>query len=327
MKTAFVTGASGFLGQNLLDQLIKADWKVTAFDLDISILKRYEKDGVSAVTGDITDPEMCVNAIPENVDAVFHIAGDTSHWKLRDEMQTRINVDGTRIMANAALKKNARRFILTSSIGSFGAHPGRIFEDFESNALDSKINYWRTKYLAELEVEKCIEKGLDAVIINPSNIIGAYDFSGWAQMFMLIEQNKLPGAPPGMGSFCHARETALAHISAVENGRCGHKYLLAVTDETWLGFVQEMGKCLNRKVPQKAMPEFLLKIVGQASYLVSCVTGKEPDLTPEKAELVSTRLICGTKKAVEELGYKPIPLAEMLQDSFLWLKQEGYLKN
>ena len=160
------------------------------------------------------DPACCQKSIPANTDVVLHVAGNTSHWKLGDALQTRVNVDGTRNMIDASLKKNVDRFIYTSSIAAYGFQSHRITERTPSTADNFWINYFRTKRLAELEVHKGIQQGLDAVIVNPSNIIGPYDFSGWSRFFHLINENRLPGVPPGSGSFCHSKEAAKAHIAA-----------------------------------------------------------------------------------------------------------------
>ena len=167
MKTAFVTGGSGFLGMNLIERLLTEKWKVTTMDLSSSNARYLEDVGVQLAIGDITDPVSCENALPKNTDAVFHVAGNTSHWKLGDQLQTKVNVVGTRNMVNASLKKNAHRFIYTSSIAAYGFQPEKITEETKSSADNFWINYFRTKRLAELEVHDGIKQGLDAVIINP----------------------------------------------------------------------------------------------------------------------------------------------------------------
>ena len=325
MKTAFVTGAGGFLGLNLIEQLLKGNWNVIAFDLNLSRAAGFQTNHLQLIKGDITDPTSIENAMPAHIDAVFHLAGDTTHWKPGDRRQTEINVGGTRTMIETAIERKASRFIYTSSIGAYGAQPSKITEETTSTAHKSIINYWRTKLLAEQEVRRAIERGLDAVIINPANIIGPYDISGWARLFFLIKNEKLAGAPPGSASFCHAAEAARAHIAAYKKGQTGHNYLLGGADATWLEFIQEISRLLEKKAPQKPLPSFVLKVIGRASLWLSYLTGKEPDVTPEKAFLVSTDLVCDSNKAEKELGFKPLPLKKMLEDCHQWLTQEGLL--
>jgi nucleoside-diphosphate-sugar epimerase len=279
------------------------------------------------VAGDITDVASVERAMPDGLDAVFHLAASTSHWSLGDAEQTRVNVDGTRSVVTAALQRGARRFVHTSSIAAYGFHPGRITEDSPSTALDSPINYFRTKRLAELEIHRGIEQGLDAVIMNPSNIIGAFDYGGWSRFFILVDTGRLPGIPPGKASFCHAREVALAHIAAFERGTPGHNYLLGGADATFLEVVQHVGRLLGRRVPSRPTSAFLSKALARVSLWISYVTRTEPDLTPEKATLLSGELLCSSEKAQRELGYEPAPLGTMLEDCYRWMVGEGILES
>ena len=325
VKKAFVTGGAGFLGVNLVEHLLSAGWEVVVFDTAGAAASHLQEQGVSLVTGDITDPASCERALPAGVDAVFHLAGDTSHWKLGDVRQTRVNVEGTRNVVAAALRGKARRLLHTSSIAAYGFQPRRITEEMRSTALDSSINYFRSKRLAELEVQRGIERGLDAVILNPSNILGRHDRSGWSRFFRLIDEGRLPGVPPGRASFCHAREVATAHVAAFERGHPGHHYLLGGADATFLELVQRIGELLGRPAPSRATPAFLSKLAGRLSLWGSYVTRREPDLTPEKATLLSSDLICSSEKAEQELGYRGVPLRTILQDCHRWMLDEGLL--
>ncbi|RLC15669.1 MAG: oxidoreductase [Deltaproteobacteria bacterium] len=326
VKTAFVTGGAGFLGINLIEELISGSWDVTVFDLQTANLSRFTSRNVKLVQGDITNAAACVKAMPENVDAVFHLAGNTNHWRLGDRLQTRVNVGGTGNIVAAALKRNARCLVHTSSIAAYGFQPERITEDTRSTAAGASINYFRTKRLSEIEVHKGIKKGLKAVILNPANIIGPFDTSGWSRIFLLVEKGRLPGAPPGKASFCHSREVARAHILAAEKGTSGANYLLGGADATFFEMVQQIGKLMNRKVPGRPTPAFLMKLVGRLSYWGSCFTRKEPDLTPETACLTSSELLCSSQKAVKELGYRTVSLEDMLSDCHRWMIDAGLLE-
>jgi nucleoside-diphosphate-sugar epimerase len=325
VKTAFVTGGAGFLGVNLVEQLLSAGWEVIVFDPAGPDVPQVDKRGVSFVKGDITDSVSCERALPAGVDAVFHLAGDTSHWKLGDKRQTEVNVNGTQNVVGAALRSGARRLVHTSSIAAYGFQTSRITEEMRSTALDSSINYFRSKRLAELEVQRAAEQGLDAVILNPSNILGPHDRSGWSRFFGLIEEGKLPGVPPGRASFCHVREVAAAHLAAWERGRPGHHYLLGGADATFLEMVQVIGRLLGRPTPTRTTPAFLSRLVARLSVWVSYLTRREPDLTPEKAALLSSELICSSEKAERELGYRRVRLETMLEDCYGWMRAEGLL--
>ena len=141
MPVAFVTGGTGFLGLNLIEQLLAQSWEVIALHRPTSNLKHLREKDIQLVEGSITEPDSLITIFPEKVDAVFHVAGSTNLWSRRNHLQTRDNVEGTQNMVAAALKRQAKRFIHTSSEAAYGHHQQRIDEETQSNAIHSPINY------------------------------------------------------------------------------------------------------------------------------------------------------------------------------------------
>jgi len=319
---AFVTGATGFVGHNLVSELRADGWDVVALARRDSDVRHLVTASVELREGSVTDADSVLAAMPEGVDAVFHVAGNTSMWKRGDAQQTLVNVAGTANVVRAALARRARKFVHTSSVGAFGHHHERVVETTPSNAASSWINYIRTKHAAELEVLDGVAKGLDAVIINPPHIVGPWDRHNWSRLFRLVRDGKLPGIPPGAGSWCHVREVARAHIAAVSRGRAGERYLLGGVDATFLETLQAIGRLVGKPVPRKPLPAFVLKSVAFVNEVVSHVTGREPDITPEGAALVCERILTDCSKAVRELGYRPVPLETMLGDCWEWMHGE-----
>jgi nucleoside-diphosphate-sugar epimerase len=325
MRHAFVTGTTGFVGRNLVEQLIAAGWKITALARDRGAAPFLQQQEVAIVEGSITDRESLFRALPADVDALFHVAGNTSFWSRDAAEQTRVNVDGTRNIVEAALTRRARKLVTTSSIAAYGFHDTPVTEETRSNALSTNINYLRTKWLGEEEVRKGVARGLDATIMNPANIIGPYDDRNWSRMIALVDRGKLPGVPPGAGSFCHVREVAAAHIAAVDRGRRGENYLLGGADATYLEMVTIIGRLTGKKTPTKPMPKLLLELVGRISGWVSAVTKREPDITSEGAALVTHNMLADSSKAERELGFKRVSLEEMLRDCYEWMRRDGRL--
>lgn len=327
-KTAFVTGGTGFLGANLLLQLEKKGWKSYALVRPTSNTK-YLPKSVKKVVGSLHNLESLKKAIPQGVDAIFHVAGNTSLWKKQDDQQYQDNVLGTQNMIQAALANNAKRFICTSSIAAFGFHEEDVIitEETPSTAQNDWISYRKTKYLAECTVLEAVKnQGLDAVILNPCHIIGPYDQTSWAQLIKQVYHNKLPGIPPGVGHFCHARDVADAHIAAYEKGAKGEKYILGGHEASFVAFINALQELLGRsKTYQKASPPIIMKLGLLLSNLKSLFSNGEPDLTPEKVHLVSKKIRSDFSKATKELDYKVAPMKEMIADSLEWLKQENLL--
>ena len=323
MPTAFVTGATGFLGLNLVRLLTEQGWAVTALHRPSSILTYLKRFPATLASGTIEEAASVEQAMPEGLDAVFHVAGDVSFWSGHRARQTRTNVEGTRNVLAAARRKGAGRFLHTSSVVVYGIQPGEFDETAPHLGRGSAVNYMHTKTLAEEEVQKAVGLGLDAVILNPANIVGPYDQSNWARLFRLVAEDRLPGIPPGEAPFCHVAEVAKAHVAAFAHGRTGENYILGGTQATYVQAFQVVGKLLGRKVADRPIPAPALRLVGWLSDLGSQVTHREPDMTPEMAQMLSLTLRCRSDKAARELEYKSVPLETMFADCYQWLKAEG----
>ena len=127
--SAFVTGGTGFLGLNLVEQLVALGWQVTALHRRSSDLAHISRFPVDLVAGDLLDPDSLGRAMPEGVTAVFHLAADTSVWSRHDQRQTRVNVEGTSNLIRAAQAAGAQRFVHTSTWMTYGLEQGDIAED------------------------------------------------------------------------------------------------------------------------------------------------------------------------------------------------------
>jgi nucleoside-diphosphate-sugar epimerase len=324
-RTAFVTGATGCVGLNLVEALLAQGWRVIALHRRDSDLKYLRRLPAERAVGDVTDALSVRRAMPQGVDAVFHVAGDTGLWSRNNAAQDRINVDGTRNVVGAALERRARRFVHTSSISAYGLQRGRIDERAAQLGGVSPVNYQRSKYLAEQAVRAGMARGLDIVILNPGAIIGPYDTRNYARIVRHVAAGTLPGVPPGSLPFCHVREVARAHVAAFEHGGLGDNYLLGGTDASFLDLVREIGAAVGRQAPSRPTPAWLLRALGAFGALQSRVTGREPTLTPEAARMVTRDVSCDSAKAMRELGYRAVPLGEMVRDCVAWLATEGLL--
>jgi len=322
MKKAFVTGATGFLGLNLVERLLLQNWEITALHLPGEDLKNLSRFDVTPVAGNILDVASLQKAIPEKPDAVFHLAGDISMWHKNDDRQYKINVLGTANMCRAALEKNAVRFIHTSSSSAFGYHGCELTETTISNALGCKMSYNQTKYLAEQEVQKSVGAGLVAVILNPCNIIGPYDPGNWSQLIKNVCQGKLPGYPPGLGTFAHARDIADAHIAAVEKGRNGENYLLGGVRASFKEVIYQIVEITQVNLDLKKISKQKLKMMLYLGMVKSFFDGREPLLTYPKYMRLTGKLTCDDTKAQRELGFKTTSIHQMLTDCYGWMKQE-----
>lgn len=324
MKTAFVTGGTGFVGLNLVEHLAQSGWYVTALHRPNSNVTQLEKYSVRLVEGQIEDKTALWHAFPEDVDAVFHVAGDTSMWSGHSQRQWRTNVDGTRNMVEAALAKRAKKFIHTSTSGVFGL-PESAFDETALKVGKGGFHYQYSKAMAEEEVLKAVAKGLDAVMLNPANIIGRYDWNSWSQFIRRAANRQLPLIPPGSACFCDVGAVVRAHVAAVDKGRAGHNYLLGGDQASYREIVEIVGKLLGRPTNKLVANPVGFRIAGRMLNRISSLTGKEPMITSETGAFLSSNIICRSDKAMRELGYRSVSVESMVKDCIDWMIAENYL--
>lgn len=323
-KTAFVTGGTGFLGLNLIEQLAGAGWAVTGLHRPGADLSGFKAFDVTPAMGQLIELDALTDLVPEDTDAVFHVAGDTTMWSRHFARQLRTNVDGTRNMVTAAHRRGAKRFVHTSSWAAYGVWPGRepLTEDSKKMGDLSPINYDQTKYHAELVIHEAARNGLEAMTLNPCHILGRYDRHNWGRMILMIDQGTLPGVPPAAGTFCHAEAVAKAHIAAAERGRSGENYLLGGPVASFLEVARVIGRLTGKKVPRRPVPAWAFKIVASAKTAWGDLRDREPDLTVEAAEAVLANGRIASDKAERELGYVSPDLEAMIRDCYDWMKRE-----
>ncbi|HEX6550872.1 MAG TPA: NAD-dependent epimerase/dehydratase family protein, partial [Gammaproteobacteria bacterium] len=318
-RNAFVTGATGFVGLNLVQRLMTEGWDVTALHRPSSDLTYLRRFNPRLMVGEITDADSINSALPKNCDTVFHVAANTSLWRRKNAEQTRGNVDGTRNVVEACIIKGVRRLVVTSSISAYGPVSGAITEETESLAATSWINYQKTKWEAQEIARAATARGLEVVILQPGGIIGPYDLGNWSRLFYMVRDGKLRGVPPGARTFAHVREVVTAHVAAADAGDNGGQYILGGTNAHMLELVQEIARLLGKPVPARETSLFLVKTVAAVGDLVSTLTGREPSVTPEMADAFGRDITVTADKAKRDLGFQVVPLKTMIKDCYDWM--------
>jgi dihydroflavonol-4-reductase len=322
-RAAFVTGGTGFVGLNVVKELMIRGWDVTALHRPSSDLKLLKRFRPKLAVGALNDHASLLAAIPEGTDTIFHVAGNTNMWHGGNAEQTRDNVEGTRHVVRAALAKRVRRLVVTSSISAYGMVSGEINEETPSLAANSRINYQKTKWQAQEIARAAIPKGLEVVIMQPGAIMGPYDVGTWSRLFLMVRDDKLPGVPASMLTFTHVREVVAAHIAAADKGQNGGSYLLGGENKSMLELVREIAVLVGKPAPTKVMPTGTLRIVAALGSLASRFTGKPPPITPEMVATISKSVSTSSAKAQRELGYRVVPLKDMVKDCYDWMAAEG----
>ena len=324
MTQVFLTGATGFLGGHLLRELQAVGCTVHALS------RRNESDiylrslGAQPVRAVLSDVSSLKKAL-QGCNAVFHAAADTSMWRPEAAAQTATNVSGTQNLLRAAESTGVQAFVHTSSVSAY-SHlvKDTMTESTPQRGGESWINYERTKYLAEQAVR---QSKLPWIVLNPSHILGPGDRHNWARLIMLIDQEKLPGIPPGVGSFADVRQISKAHVAAWQQQKFGNNYLLGGEHVSFVDFVHHVGSVLLKKTPRKATPAWALMAFAQLTYRWSLISRKEPDMTPESAMLTCHKLQVDSSKAIRELAYTETSFISLTNDTLNWMKQEKLLGN
>lgn len=324
-RRAFVTGATGFVGSNLVRELLDRGWDVTATRRPTSNLFRLSCLRIPLEVADIMDLDSLMRAIPEEADAVFHLAADLRLSDRASDEQVQTNMQGTRNLLAAAKSRKVKKVVMVSSMAAFGLHDEKIDETVTSNAEGIPIGYFRSKRLGELEADKAIEGGLDVTILNPSNVIGPFDAGNMVAIYMrLIAESKMAVTGGGSASFCHARNISAAMVNAVDRGATGERYLLGGADATFTELGELAAELTGGMPPSNILPIF--RSLGQAQRISNLVgSGEYSFLTPEVALAVSHNMLVDDTKAQRDLQYTPASLRQMVTDELNWLRDRGII--
>lgn len=322
MSAVFLTGASGFLGGHLLRELLTAGHEVRALSRSVATDAGIVAAGGRPVHGDLADAATLARGMA-GCDAVFHAAADTSIWSQHATRQTATNVVGTGNLLRAAEQAGVGAFLHTSSVSAYSHRArGTITEATPQRGGESWIHYERTKCLAEQAVRA---SALPWIVFNPTHILGPGERHNWSRLIRLVDAQKLPGIPPGIGVFADVREIARAQLRAWQRQRYGERYLLGGESASFVDFVHRVGTALDRRTPRGATPAWVLMTYARLLNAISRITGREPDVTPEGAALTSHHLQVDSSKARRELDYVETPLDTLLADTMAWMRSEGML--
>jgi dihydroflavonol-4-reductase len=306
--TILVTGGTGFLGSEIVKQLVAGGHEVRVLRRKNSPLDLLGEVSLQVrhCIGDITDPESLERAF-EDVDAVFHTAAYVSFGGKKDaDKLNRVNVKGTANVVNACLRAKVKRLMYTSSVAAFGRPDDQsVLIDEKLEWKPSKYNtfYAESKYLGELEVHRGIAEGLDAVILNPSLIFGVgRKGDNTMQIIDQVRYEKLPGCPAGGSNVVDVLDVANAHILAWSKGVCGQRYFLGSENMRWTDIIATLGIAFNVDYPSRTIPPFLAKIAAIGAEFIAFITQSKPLLSKETAKISGNFYRYTNLKAQAELG-------------------------
>jgi dihydroflavonol-4-reductase len=310
---AVVTGATGFVGQNLVRHLRAED--VVVRTVDVRPLSSVHIEGVEHLRADVRDQAALESAFAD-ADIVFHLASKVTLWA-RDSEAWETNVHGAAVVARAARAQSVHRLVHCSSVHAFDLSRSRSHLDEESppSTSENRPVYDRSKAAGEAEVRKVIDAGLDAVIVNPTAIFGPIDVgpSRVNRILRLAARGRVPVVVGGGFDFVDVRDVAIGIVAAARLGRTGESYLLTGHRVTALELARRAARAAGRRGPRLAMPLRLVAPFAPLSERIGRMFGSDVLTKASVSALAENPLVDGSK-AARELAYVPRSLDETIGD-------------
>jgi dihydroflavonol-4-reductase len=322
-----VTGGSGHIGANLIRAMLSEGRRVRAIVHNDT--RALDGLGIERVHGDVLDPASLGRAF-DGAEVVYHLAAMVTIRSDRTGRVRLVNVEGTRNVIAACRDCGVRRLVYFSSIHAYDPHPLDQEID-ESRALASGKDlpvYDASKAEAERAVLEEIDRGLDAVIVNPTAVIGPHDYrpSAMGQVFLDLYRRRLPALVKGGFNWVDARDVCAGAMAAERVGIAGDRYLLA---GHWLS-LYDLAKLIEETTgicaPSLVIPVWLAKLVVPFAAIIGAFTEAEPKFTRASLRAVTQHQRVSHEKASRALGYSPRPLRESITDTYAWFRERGWLE-
>jgi dihydroflavonol-4-reductase len=328
MDTA-ITGGTGFIGANVARELVAAGATVRVLARPGGDRRALVGVPVEFVDGDILDPASVRRAV-RGVQVVYHVAADYRLWTPDPAALYRTNVDGTRVVLEAAGEAGASRIVHTSSVGALGIpRDGSAgTEDTPVTLADMVGDYKRSKFLSEQVAGELARRGLPVVIVNPSAPIGPWDVkpTPTGQMVVDFMRGRMIATVDTGLNVVHVRDVARGHLLAAERGKPGERYILGHRDLPLVEIFRMLSDITGRRPPRFRVP-YALAWLGAAGFeAVARVTGRPPAVPLTAVRMARKRMYFSPARAVRELGLPQTDVRVALEDAVRWFEAHGYAR-
>lgn len=329
--TVLVTGATGFIGANLVRELVVAGARVRVLVRPTSDQRALRDVPVEVAVGDLLEPASLPPALA-GVRVLYHVAADYRLWAPDPAVLYRVNVDGTRALLAAAETAGVSRVVYTSSVGTLGlpadGTPGT--ETTPVSVEDMVGDYKRSKFLAEREAEAAAARGVPVVIVNPSAPVGPWDWKPTPTGKMLVDylRGRMVAYLETGLNLVHVRDVARGHVLAAELGRVGERYILGHAAGN-LGLREIFARLepyTGIPAPRWRLPHAVALAMATVFEGISRVTRREPLASRTAVRMAAKRMFFDPAKALRELGLPQTPVDEALRDAVDWFWAHGYAR-
>ncbi|MGB0650661.1 MAG: NAD-dependent epimerase/dehydratase family protein [Rhodothermales bacterium] len=323
--TFFLTGATGFLGSQIAHILLDAGHEVRAIRRSSSKMDLIgaAADRIDWIEGDVLDPDSLESGM-KDAEGVIHAAAFLGfEGKKSEEQLMSVNVDGTANVVDAAIRAGIKRMVHVSSIAALSrSEVDAGCRDESAEWEDSSMNtgYAISKHRAEMEVHRGIAMGLDAVIVNPSLIMGVGRPSeNTMQIADRLVKGGIPFVPKGGTNVVDVRDVAAGCLRAFENGRTSERYILAGHNLMWEEILATMGSDLDVTPPTRTLPTRLMMGSAALFELGAVIVRRRSVITRETIRLSMSISCYDNTRSIKVLGCTYRPFSETSK----WIA-EGY---
>ena len=325
-----VTGANGLLGVNVVRHLVQSGIVVKAFVRHSANLKGLHDVPCEICRGDIVSYDDIQKAL-NDCDGVVHAASTTSVSPLSFDIFERVNVDSTKIIAQAALSQGNKRIVYVSTAAAFGPgsrkNPGTeqtpfALGEFHSGYVDSKV------MAQEHVLKSATTQGLNAVVINPTFMIGPYDTKPSSGKIILQGLSSgIQWCPKGGKNFVHVGDVSHAITRVLTSSVSGECYLIAGENLTYKEFFSKLNKIAGRRRIQMVLPRRIFHSAGALVGLWNKISGEKRAFTKSNAQILTLDSYYSGQKAIHELNIIPSSVDDAIRDALEWFKKENYVSD
>ncbi|MBS1628215.1 MAG: NAD-dependent epimerase/dehydratase family protein [Bacteroidetes bacterium] len=317
-----VTGGSGLVGSHLIKQLVANGHTIKA--LYHSTEPSFTHQNVQWVKGNILDV-VSLEETMKNITHVYHCAAAVSFNPKNKKQLYQTNVEGTTNIVNACIDANVKKLVYVSSVAALGRirEDVMITEEMKWSATTSNSEYGKTKYLAEMQVWRGISEGLNAVIINPTIILGAGDWSKGSSEIFQSAYNEFPWFTNGISGFVDVKDVVHAMIALMESDIVEQRFIVSGHNVSYKKIFTLIAEGFNKKPPHKKVTPLIAAIVWRLEAIKGKLMGKEPLLTKETAKTAQAKVNFDNSKLLKALPtFQYTALNETIQRVCKELKQK-----
>jgi dihydroflavonol-4-reductase len=332
----FVTGASGFVGSNLVCELLARGHRVKVLLRPSADERALQGLKIERATGDILDRPLLVREMA-GCDWCFHVAASYQLWMRNYAPMYAANVEGTRAVLESAGRAGCRRIVYTSTVGCVGLprrqrdgsfRPANEFELASENQM--VCHYKKSKFQAEAVAFELFRKGLPVIIVNPSAPVGPGDVkpTPTGQIIVDFLNRRMPAYLDTGLNWVHVRDVAAGHILAAEKGQLGQRYILGNAEGNWTmkQTFDTLAKITGIPAPKMKIPYWFALKAAEANEIVSFVTGRPPRAPVAGVKMAKYKMWFDPGKAIRDLGLPQTPPQQAFTDAIAWFRANGYVR-